>query len=890
MSRSSQSGLVPRRHSDTGPSILASWLASLLLFGAAANAAAPTLLRTPGYESPVQGGPDDLLLLAGTGFQPSDRVVYQALDSAAGSQSHPHGIPSRSDASTGLAPIVQLADPSYGVVVRLPTAISAGRPYRLWVVNAKGEWSRSVSINDTRPLWITPAYAYATAALPDLGRRVRIVGRNLAPAAAGALSIRLEGPTTYQLRGAPADPAQNVLQSYVAEVELPAQLLPGSYAVSVRRGREAWADVPGQRLEVRADPQQLPSFTVGEPQFGDCHPDDGRDDSSCFVKAIEAAHSAGGGTVVIPPGRWDISVSELPNPRLGNGLVIPKGVSLRAAQGRDSVIVRHGAPTSALPGALLTLSGANAVVGITFVDADRYQSLDETRPVVQLGSLTGGSDPGAIDDVILSGNAFRHVGRAVTDSRRPVRRLLITNNEFGAYDNALYLPGFRLNTFHIDDAVIRFNRFTPGSYLDTRGAGSGSIATQLGGSHRLDFSSNIADGTSLDGLQDPGDAKGWGATFFWNISTSHELVLVAQNRISCSGDKAGNGEGIVYDDNGNTSGFNGAPTVLAAGEASVTVAGHLLRESDDGRSLPGDFYVGHWVQVAAGPGLGQTRRIVGYVDDPRASSVTLMVAPKWDVVPLKGVSRIGVGQQYWQVYTVANDIDQANPPCGKSNLSGPRGGVIAQWAHAADTVIDGNRQKDTTGILLQQIYSVKAPSCPECEHTVALQSAVEIRRNVLEGEYSWSSDCSDSGIQVLFGASATPESPPPVVSFGVTIAHNIVSHADGYRGGAIDVTASWSDGPPPNDWRLVESPLIYGNVIRDMSGPLPDSICKRPSEGRIGIRLAGSQHVRDAVLFRNTCERVDKPLADGGTHTARACGSAHTDDCECSPADAASAK
>ena len=850
-----------------------------------AVAVAPVLFRTPGYEAPVRGEPDDLLVIGGSGFEASDRVVYQAVDSPGGVQNRPSLVPVRSGATLGTVPVVHVADPPYAIVVRLPGEMRPGWAYRMWVVNAAGEWSKPVSINDARPMWITPPYVYATASLPDLGRRLRVVGRNMAPGAEGSLSLKLDGPRTYELVSTTAGAQEGPLQSYVAEAALPARLVPGNYTVSVRRGEAAWVSVPGQKLEVRADPDSQPRFAVDDSKFGDCRPNDERDDSICFTRAIEAARQTGHGVVIVPRGTWDIDVSRFSGAQSGSGFIVPQGVDIRAANGRDSVIVRHGARSSPLPGALLTLSGSNSVVGITFRDADKYESIDQTRPVIQLGIGWGGAAGGGeVDGIVLSGNAFQRVGRAVVDSGRSLRYLFITGNEFGAYDNALYLTGNRYKLdepFRIDDSVIRFNRFTPGSYLDLRAGGSGATATQLGGSHRLDFSSNNADGTSTDGLQDPADPKGWGAVFFWNISSSHEFLLVAQNQISCPGDKAGNGEAIAYDDNGNTSGFNGAPVVAAAGEDWVTVPGALSREQNGVRIPTGTYYAKHWIQVVEGPGMGQTRRISSYTENQQTGTVTFRINPKWDVVPRKGQTRIGVGNQYWQVYTVANEIEQGNPPCGKSNLSGPYGGQITQWAHTADTVIDGNKQRETSGIVLQHIYSVTAPSCPGRGQTVAFQSAVEVRRNLIDGEYSWSSDCSESGIAVLFGASAIPGSPPPVLSYGLTIDHNTIVHADGNKSGAIDITASWSDGPPPYKWAFVQNPLVFGNVIRDVSGSLPSSSCRRPMSGRIGIRFAGSEHVRDAVLYGNLCERVDINLEDGGRHTTRICPSGHTDSCEC---------
>ncbi len=174
-------------------SVLMAWL------GTAAVAAAPDVLHTPGYESPVQGDPDDLLMIAGSNFAATDVVVYQALEVAA---SHPPSIPPANTADAGTAPVVQRANPVYALTVRLPTEMQKGRAYRLWVVTANGEWSQAMAINDPRPQWITPSYVYSTTEVPGLGRDIRIVGRNLTGGSAEPIEIRLRGPDnrSYTLR------------------------------------------------------------------------------------------------------------------------------------------------------------------------------------------------------------------------------------------------------------------------------------------------------------------------------------------------------------------------------------------------------------------------------------------------------------------------------------------------------------------------------------------------------------------------------------------------------------------------------------------------------------------------------------------------------------------
>jgi O-antigen/teichoic acid export membrane protein len=847
-----------------------------------AEARAPELLRTPGYESPVQGGPDDLLLIGGTGFSPTDRVVYEAIDAASASAGHPSAVPAKSTVIRGTAPIVKLADPPYSVTIQLPGLIQADRGYHIWVVSAAGEWSLPVSINDSRPLWITPAYVYSSADFADLGRKLRVVGRNLAPVGGAAQTwIQLQGPKTYVLpvrnRG-----ADNPEQRYVSEAPLPEQIAPGKYSVAVSHDARKWTRVPAQQLEVRPDPVTPRTFNLSDPEFGGCRPDDGADDTACFARALEAARQAGGGVVHVPKGSWDVSTTALPEARQRAGLILAPGVHLQGEGASASIVIRHGARSLPAPAALLTLVGENSVRGLSFTDDERYESLDQSRAVIQLGippeSPESNLYSDTVDDVVISGNTFNHVGRALVDGRRPLRRLFVTHNEFGAYDNALLLTGGGTSLAHlyrIDDSVFRWNRFVPGSYAET-------IATQLGAAGRVDFSDNVADGTSVQGLQDGADRRGWRAAFFWNLTNDGENLLISDNQISCSGDKASDGEAVAFDNSGGTFGFDAAQTIDAAGPDWVRINRALLHEQF-GQPVPDNYYNAHWLRIVAGPGLGQTRRVESYTEDRATGMVTLRISPSWDVVPSGGRARAILGMQFWQVYVVANAVNHAAPPCRKANLNGPHGGVIVVAALFADSVIEANRQVETDGIEIFRDYTPRTKSCPSCGGVATLSTALEIRGNLIDGEYDWSSDCSWSGIRGYFVATPTPEEPPPILGFGDVIAHNVISRADGQRGGAIDITHAGATGPPPGNWPMVQSVLIFGNVIRDISGELPRSACRdgHGQRARTGIRLEGPGNIRDTVLEGNRCERVDTFMEDSATATARVCHGNDPNSCEC---------
>ena len=95
--------------------------------------------------------------------------------------------------------------------------------------------------------------------------------------------------------------------------------------------------------------------------------------------------------------------------------------------------------------------------------------------------------------------------------------------------NALELGGnyFKSTSrFRIDDSVIAHNVFKPGSFLDITNR-LGPIASEVGASHRLDFSDNVADGAAADYLYSPGDARGWRAGFFFHMNDDHEMLLIS---------------------------------------------------------------------------------------------------------------------------------------------------------------------------------------------------------------------------------------------------------------------------------------------------------------------------------------------------------------------------
>ena len=841
----------------------------------------------------MRGDPDDLLMLAGYGFSADDLIVYKTIADSSKVLIPPAQVPTQSTADMGVAPIVSVANVPDSLTIKLPAVLRVGQTYGLWVRTSGGEWSAAVMINDARPLWISPAYVYATRSLGNLAREIKIVGRNLQPSPGGTTRIRLAGPEVVTGLAVVDAQTSDTMNRYVARLKLPVRLSPGAYRVSVSRDGRSWVEISGQVLEVRPDADSPKRYTVGAQQFGGCKPDDGRDDTACILRAIDAAKRAGGGIVFFGPGAWDL-IDSAPQPGLlaNEGIIVPDGVSLQGAGSALTRIDRHSEWNQRAPNRAFTLIGHAVVSGLSFRDLKVYGPQDNGGPFLQLGepyeklATATKSAPvlASVDEVVITGNRFDKTFIAIADAGLPINRLFITDNEFGAYSQALSLAGNRYNmaiAFRIDDSVIDNNVFKPGSYLDTVRK-TGSIASELGASRRVDFSGNIADGSSSDYLYRTGDARGWRAAFFWNMNNNVEALLLSRNRATCTGDKIGDGEAISFDNNGNTFALPSVSEVAFTESSSITVSAPLLTRQNS-RDVPvATYYADHWIQVVSGPGLGQVRKIIGYSFDQKTRTTTFNISPHWDVSPIPGKTRVAVGREYWQVYTIDNDIDHRQPLCLKSNRSRHDGGGIVLWAQSADSVIEGNRQYDSDGILLQENYGLPERPCQDCNMESFFQYFIEIRQNTIDGEYDWDTDCSASGITAGIAAAPWDDPAPPTVGCGVSIAHNKIRRAAAAHGGAIAQMSSWYPGPEPHRWALSNNMLIHHNSIRDIDGPAALGICSGGGQPRIGINFPLPAIAWRTVLYANSCENVSQPIgAPSGVWTIRVCASGTANSCEC---------
>jgi hypothetical protein len=841
-----------------------------------ALAVAPILYATRDYQSPVWAAPGELLLLAGANLPASATVVYVERTNTTSPLTAPTSVPSNSTSHTGTAAIVQTTTQPEALVVRLPSVMNARQSYALWVRNVGGEWSNGVQLGDARPQWFSPSRVFTTGLSPGFTtRELTVVGRNLAPASCASTLVRLTGPETVTL-GATAPPSDAPhLASYEARVTLPDTLAVGTYSVAVARDRRSWVPLAGQSLTVLAAPAAPAIFPVGT--YGGCVANDAGDDTVCIANALAAAGTAGGGVVTFGPGLWRMEDSvtggydQYPN----QGLIVPVGVSLRGA-GMELTTIRRGANWNSIGDtawmANFVLLGSNTVSDITFEDMKTYDATSGgLQGILELGRRfwwVQSGDPNPVNDITITRNRFRKPFVAIFADAKPVVRLTITQNEVGAFNNGLYITGEPLTgKWTLQDFRLTNNIFRPGSFYDP-GNAQGTIATQLFALRRTLIRDNWVDGTSTAYLQNPGsDPKGWRAGLFFTNPASVEHLLVARNTLTCTGDKVGDGEAIAYDGVDNPT-FARAQAVLTATATSVKVGpGTLPTLNSHSQPVWDDWFDSDiWVQVVAGPGTGQMRRVTARATD--GSGETFTTSPAWDVTPTTS-SKLSIGNIYWQVATVDNVVDQRTPLCTKANVTRPAGGSIMHYGGPwSDVVLHGNEQYDTNGILLntRSVAASAADDAAGYGGQFIQGFMAEVRGNVIDGEYAWGTDASQAGLQVWMHASATDGIAPEVTGYGVNLVGNTIRHSDGLRGGGITLALAGSAGPTPFNWHYLSDTLVQGNTLEMLSGPPPTTVVDEVHTTRIGIHL-DSLLAWNSVLTHNVFVDVTTPLLDEASAT-----------------------
>ena len=836
------------------------------------TAAPPRLYADPVHSSPVSALGGDLLLLAGEQLGAAEIVYYERTAGDA-DPGPPSSLPDTNGPDRGLGRIVGRGKTAQSVVAALPAALDSATAYRVRIRAADGQWSNPVLINDARPRWLSPAYAYASQPVPGIGRKVRIIGRNLGPAGDLRREVRLSGPQAAILV---AVTEQNpATDRYALAVTLPRSLKAGLYDVDVRIGGSPWVRLSAQRLEVRADPVQEPVYPV---TAAGCLPGVGSDHARCIGRVIATAARTGG-RVVFAPGDWVLA-----DPTdSSDGIIVPAGVSL-SGSGSGVAVIHRSSEWGRRPA--FVLAGHNRVSDLTFTDDTRYSS-DGGTPYLQLGvafdrAAHGASAGRRVEDVIIDRDVFDQTFAGIGDGGLPVRGLVVADNVFGSFAYGLNLEGNGFNfaeDFTIEDSIVRGNTFYAGSLFDRERA-LGPIASQLGAARRLDFSDNVVDGSSPRFLYRPeSPERGFRAGLFFALRGNVESMLLSGNVLSCTGDRAGDGEAIALDNNHNTPAFARVAAVTTADALSVSTVEPLLRKNEYG-ALPAAYFRHYWVEIVGGHGLGQVRHVVGY-DDSNDRRFT--IDTPWDVIP-DATSRILVSRLMTDVVVVGNRVDQRAPLCTKRNPTRPAGGAIALSANMSDSVVDSNVLFDTNGIDVTHEYTVEDPRLHRTAGA-ALQYFLTIRDNVIDHEYQWESDASWSGIQFGYAISPTAGVVPPVGGYAELVTGNTVIKADGLRGGAISYAPTWYEGPPgAPPFAFIEGALVFANRLSDVRGKPAGAAAGYRSAGlgprRVGIFVA-DQLVDNLVLRGNRCTGVDVPLANKSRSTIVDCSDADRETCGC---------
>jgi hypothetical protein len=853
---------------------------ALAAWSAATSAATPLIFSTPAHQAPVRARPDELLLVAGTGLASTDRIVYRAVTDDIANAKPPGMIPKTSNRHTGVAETISAGNVPHSLTVKMPAAVSSHTPYQLWIRTAQGTWSRPVSVNDARPLWFTPSFAYRTKSMAGLPRRIKIVGRNLDPLPGQDAMVRLRGPAVVNLAAVPPPAGAGGIAEFVTVADLPTTLQTGTYKVEISVDGRRWQSIAAQKLQIEPDPPQPALFDVRNY----CGSHERADDSACIVRAIDAAERVRG-TILLGPGTWRIGDAGHSGAS-ADGIVVPVGVGIAGAGAGKTRVMRLTTWTRKLANnrqmdlPVFSLLGSNEVRDLTFVDEKKFRPSDWGAAAVQLGlrhdrrAANARHPPGVVARVQIHQTVFDRTFFGIVDGGSPIRELFVAHNVFGAYRLGLFPAGDPNNVdeeFRIDDSVVAFNEFHPGSYIDVS-IRQGTIASEMGAAHRVDFSHNAALGASRSFLTEPErDVPGWRAAFFWHLAGNQEMLLVSQNRIECAGDKTGDGEAISFDNNRNRSAFRRVSVVRQASADWIEVD-RPTTPSPTEQTLADSHFSGFWLQIAAGTGVGQSRKIVAYSVNSTTGRLGIQVAPAFDVAPAVGVSAVAIAKAFWQTYVLDNDIDQRSLRDGRSLCTkGTRrdsqrdttnGGTINVWAQAMDSVVADNRQWDTSGIWLHYLYRDEP-----IDYGHSFLSFIDIMRNKIVGEYDWNSDCSWSGIYNVFGLSAPNGAIIPRAGFGISISRNDIRHADGPGGGGISLSLGWNDGPAPHNWQLVTDTIVQHNAISDMAGDVPPEFCAQRPPYRSAIALDRAGLVWRTLLYKNKFTSVAHSLRDTANRT-----------------------
>jgi len=754
---------------------------------------APTI-----YEHTPDAGPDETFLLVGDRLTSELFVWGSSQERAAGQQWQAK---------------VQLTQ-AQQVAATLPEMAEDG-PFLVWAGNAAG-WSRPIRLNVPQPWWCGPDVAAP-------GETVRVFGRNLGrgpDCLVAFVYLALPGKA-----GVWVDVER--VGKYTVTLRLPAQLPPGTYQLWVHAGRGGafgWGGpVTLKVVEARATAAASSGERVAAPGAGQ---------TVDLQALLDRQAQRGGGAILLGEGvfpfhgtlRVPRAVALVGSGRAQTRLQLVNDAASQFGPGKDAAAVWLAGDGASL--AHLTLSGTSAVnLGVAVRDPDPLTWVKDCRVEdVRIGDV---ERKHTAQNKILDNYGVRLINAeyaVVRDSqiwaRAPiylsgVRQCRITGNDLVPL--AMWGGGAEATIMGrnevVEECIIEGNRV---------GSPPGALA---GGptNHRLIWIStghgsvthNWIAGNGVTAPAGPGASVGAGQARFGGVAGTDQnvgemILFEAQQRTMFFGKLAGadsqsvllpakvprtpdNFIGRMID------GQRDGRRELLAHDAAGNETPFWPPEQDDGGEEPPIHE--YYISIFAGPGQGQTRRVL------KRQGARLILDRPWKEAPAAG-SLAAVGTGFYQNLIVDNYT-----PDGMTG--------VQLWISCIENVIAGNsiaRQR-RQAIFLFASASTLASSMPRSWNS----GIAPLFWNVAEGNRA--EEC-QAGVLVTSGDELRlPVEFPRALG-------NVVRHNSLLRNREDGVILSGGPGPAPS----VSGTIVEFNLVRDAA---------------IGYHAApGSDN---AVLRRNHC-------------------------------------
>jgi hypothetical protein len=774
-------------------------------------------------QSPVSGGPGDVVVLTGAQLDAVGRVGFERLDVAAARSGNvaalvpPSTLPSSPTSAGGALAASAVDVRSDRLIVTLPPQVSRDVPYAFWVERNHRWVGRAERINDARPLWITPERVSAGQPV-----ELTIVGRNLAPVSAGHTTVRFSS-SSFSTDVIAEDAPGGSIDDYTARVTT--TLPEGVYDVTVDRGDGLFVglDVDAGILDGGAGPQRLvvdpsPSVPATVTLSGDgCDPAPNNDDTECLRRAFAALQS--GEELVIPGGVWNVTMVS----RAADTLVLPPGTALRGDP-NDRPLIEYEYDEAATENAwpLVQAASGTAISGLEFREL-HYDRSRETRSAIRLWDADGSN---GINNVTITDNRFSGMYKAIIGRDAYVQRRIRIE------DNVIHAQRLGIALGDVIGGAILNNEILPGDWVPpgqvSVDANDGTQAISIRGARRLLLDGNRMAPTetgqlppprAVEPLEPAPNPNGFRAGIFFPSGFSHEMMLVSRNRFECAGTQTGDGEAISVDSN---LAPNSVPRrVTAATSASVLVAGPLATDAtrkDD------------WAIITSGTGVGQARRVTSISADRQQVTVN----PPFDVAP-DTTSWLEITPAHWQTHIVDNVI--TNEGCPTKPIGRCTAGIVFSYEVAlVDRDLAGNLLTDTSGITdYARRSAAPTPNTGGAYHERWLDNIVDGTFGVDDpGEIG--ADCGPATTRPNYGAlelrydvkpatagaafGAESDDTPPVQFYVVQLHGNTVCASTSIGGSvALNALAPYPSNDGALDVRITGNilPSAYGGVVWDVN-------------------------------------------------------------------------